>query len=84
MKVAQPENRDQYVRAKLQEELDEYLNSGDVVEIADLIEVCFATAALHGVSQTDLLAIVRDKNTARGGFEKWLVWMGNVDEEVAS
>ncbi len=49
----------QYVRAKLEEELEEYLSSGDV-------------------DQDELLALARDKRAQRGGFDSWLVWMGNL------
>jgi predicted house-cleaning noncanonical NTP pyrophosphatase (MazG superfamily) len=66
------------VCAKLKEELEEYLSSGDVAEVADLVEVCFAAAALHGVDQDTLLAIAQDKRQQRGGFNNRLVWMGNL------
>lgn len=80
IETAAPEDYPQYVRMKLQEELQEYLQSGEVVELADLIEVCFAAAALKGISPTELVAIVRDKHGARGGFDQHLVWMGNANE----
>ncbi|MEO7193305.1 MAG: nucleoside triphosphate pyrophosphohydrolase, partial [Pseudonocardiaceae bacterium] len=78
VETASPEDYGRYVRAKLEEELEEYLSSGDVTEVADLVEVCFAAAALHGVGQDELLAIARDKRQQRGGFEDRLVWMGNL------
>jgi predicted house-cleaning noncanonical NTP pyrophosphatase (MazG superfamily) len=80
IKTASPEDYALYVRAKLEEELEEYLSSGDVAEVADLIEVCFAAAALHGVRQDELLAIARDKREQRGGFDGRLVWMGNLPD----
>ncbi len=72
IETAAPEDYDRYVRAKLQEELEEYLSSGDVAE------VCFAAAALHGIGQDELLAIAQDKRAQRGGFDDRLVWMGNL------
>ena len=42
VETASPQDYGRYVRAKLKEELAEYLSSGDVVEVADLVEVCFA------------------------------------------
>jgi predicted house-cleaning noncanonical NTP pyrophosphatase (MazG superfamily) len=78
VETASPQNYDRYVRAKLEEELAEYLSSGDVAELADLVEVCFAAAALHGVGPDELLAIARDKRQQRGGFDDRLVWMGNL------
>lgn len=78
IETASPQDYGRYVRAKLQEELEEYLSSGDVTEVADLIEVCFAAAALHGVDQDELLAIARDKRQQRGGFDDRVVWLGNL------
>ena len=49
-----------------------------MTELADLVEVCFAAAALHGVDQDQLLEIARDKRQQRGGFDSRLVWMGNL------
>jgi predicted house-cleaning noncanonical NTP pyrophosphatase (MazG superfamily) len=77
IETASPEDYVRYVRAKLKEELEEYLSSGDVAEVADLVEVCFAAAALDGLTPGDLLVLVREKHAARGGFAKRLVWMGN-------
>jgi predicted house-cleaning noncanonical NTP pyrophosphatase (MazG superfamily) len=77
IEIASHEDYGEYVRAKLAEELEEYLSSGDVTEVADLVEVCFAAAALHGVSPDGLLAITRDKRQQRGGFDGRLVWLGN-------
>lgn len=79
IETASPEDYGRYVRAKLKEELEEYLSSGDVVELADLIEVCFAAAALDGLTPGDLLVIVREKHAARGGFDNRLIWMGNAE-----
>ena len=56
IETAAPEDYGRYVHAKLAEELAEYLSSEDVAEVADLIEVCFAAAALHGVDQDELPA----------------------------
>lgn len=78
VETASPQEYGRYVRAKLQEELEEYLSSGDVTEVADLVEVCFAAAALHGVGQDELLAIVQDKRQHRGGFDGRLIWLGNL------
>jgi predicted house-cleaning noncanonical NTP pyrophosphatase (MazG superfamily) len=83
IETASPEDYGRYVRAKLEEELEEYLSSGDVAEVADLVEVCFITAALHGVGQDALLAIARDKRQQRGAFTKRLVWMGNLPGDDA-
>lgn len=78
IETATPEDYPKYVRAKLVEELGEYLESGDVAELADLIEVCFCAAlTLHDVAKGALLSIAQRKNDSRGGFRNQLVWMGN-------
>ncbi len=78
IETASPQDYGRYVRAKLEEELAEYLSSGDISEVADLVEVCFAAAALHGVGPDELLAIARDKREQCGGFNGRLVWLGNL------
>ncbi|MGH3915530.1 MAG: hypothetical protein ACRDTC_19300 [Pseudonocardiaceae bacterium] len=78
VETASPQDYGGYVRAKLKEELAEYLGSGDVAELADLVEVCFAAAALHGVGPEELLAIALDKRQQCGGFDDRLVWLGNL------
>ncbi|UNX54236.1 nucleoside triphosphate pyrophosphohydrolase [Georgenia sp. TF02-10] len=63
--------------AKLVEEVEEYADSREVEELADVVEVCFAAAARQGVSVEELLALARDKRDQRGGFAQGLVWSGN-------
>ena len=53
---------------KLGEELAEYLNSHDPEELADLLEVIYACAALQSLSPADLEQIRADKAEKRGGF----------------
>ncbi len=60
----------QMLHRKLQEELDEYLESGDAEELADLLEVMQATAKAKGFSWEDVEAVREKKKAARGGFEK--------------
>ena len=68
---------DSLLLAKLVEEVEEYADSREVEELADVVEVCFAAAARQGVSVEQLLALARDKRDRRGGFERGLVWSGN-------
>ena len=63
---------DEYVDAldrKLGEELAEYLGSHDPEELADLLEVIYACAALQDLSPADLERIRTDKAEKRGGFK---------------
>lgn len=60
---------------KLGEELAEYLDSHSPEELADLLEVIYACAALQSLSPADLERIRTDKAAARGGFAEkiWLI-----------
>ena len=55
---------------KLNEELEEYLQSKSMEELADLLEVIRAVAAARGSSMEEVEAIRRRKADERGGFEK--------------
>lgn len=62
---------EEYVTAldiKLGEELAEYLAAHDAEELADLLEVIYACAALQSLSPADLEQIRAEKAAKRGGF----------------
>ena len=64
--------QDEYVTRlhdKLREELDEYLASGEMEELADLCEVIRAVAAVRGSSMEDIVALRARKAQQRGGFD---------------
>jgi predicted house-cleaning noncanonical NTP pyrophosphatase (MazG superfamily) len=61
------------LRAKLYEEAGEYMESGDPAELADVLEVVYALAALHGLTPADLEASRSAKHTTRGGFSERIV-----------
>ncbi len=54
---------------KLREELAEYLESGALEELADLLEVMQAVSAAKGAAWEDVLAIQSAKRAERGGFQ---------------
>lgn len=56
--------------AKLQEEMQEYLEKHDPEEMGDLLEVIRALALAHGSSMADVERIRAEKARMRGGFEK--------------
>jgi len=58
---------------KLDEELAEYHESGNVEELADLLEVIYAAAAARGCSAAELDAIRAKKAAERGAFGKKLL-----------
>jgi len=57
------------LRRKLQEEINEFLESGSPEELADLLEVIYALAKSQGLSQEELEALCLVKREKRGGFE---------------
>lgn len=64
---------DAYIKmldAKLDEELAEYHKDQNIEELADLMEVIYACAAVHGYSVDDLENVRREKAAKRGGFKK--------------
>lgn len=62
------------LREKLREETEEYLEAGDVQELADVLEVVYALAALDGLTPADLEALRARKAEARGAFLRRLWW----------
>ncbi len=66
------------LREKLQEEVAEYLASGEVMELADILEVVYALARLDGVTESQLDYFRAEKAQKRGGFEGRLWWDGDV------
>lgn len=56
--------------AKLQEELREYLFSGELEELADMLEVIYAILEVRGVSMERLEEIRSTKQIGRGAFKK--------------
>ncbi len=60
----------QKLHEKLTEELREYLQSGEIEELADLLEAMQATAQARGVPWEQVEDIRQKKRAARGGFEK--------------
>ena len=58
---------------KLNEELQEYLNDGNVNELADLVEVIYAILKHKGIEPDDFEQIRRKKAEERGAFDKRLL-----------
>ncbi len=79
-------NEDDYkkeLHAKLREESQEYAAAGEpeeaLEELADLLEVIQALAAVHGATWEELNALRERKAQARGGF-KDQVFLLDVDD----
>ena len=58
---------------KLKEEVDEFLESREPVELADILEVVNQLGRLAGLTPADLEKMRREKASQRGGFDKWIV-----------
>ena len=67
-----PEYREK-LRAKLTEEVDEYLSSSDAHELVDIIEVCFALAQLDGLSPLQLQMLRLRKTHTNGSFRRRII-----------
>ena len=58
------------LRRKLDEEVQEYHESGDHEELADILEVVYALAAATDCTEDALNTIRQEKAQKRGGFSK--------------
>ena len=61
------------LKIKLQEEVDEFLASDDLLELADILEVLYALAKEFGMTREDLELARKKKEFARGGFERKII-----------
>lgn len=73
VEVLDKQNFPKYLKLKLAEESQEYLESDNVEELADLVEVVYALLDCAGVSRTEFEAIRKAKLEERGGFKKKLL-----------
>lgn len=60
----------EHLDKKLQEELDEYLASGKIAELADMMEVIYAISSVKGVSNEEFEAVRVKKSVDR---QRWLL-----------
>lgn len=65
--------------AKLDEELAEFRESHELEELADVLEVLYATARAYGVEWDSVEKIRREKAEKRGGFDR-RIFLESVDE----
>ena len=67
---------------KLHEEFAEYVQSGEVEELADIVEVACALATAKGVSCAQFDEIRAEKTRKNGKFDKklFLEWVDRVDD----
>ena len=70
MKILSNEEYLQMLDKKLDEELGEYHQEQNIEELADLLEVLYATAKARGYSIEELEQVRVEKQKARGGFNE--------------
>ncbi len=71
----------QMLDKKLDEELAEYHQEQDIEELADLLEVLYATAKARGYSIEELNHVRIEKQKARGGFDKKILLKTVIDNK---
>ena len=59
-----------YLNQKLLEELDEYLESKNIEELADLVEVVYGILYLKSIDIEEFEDIRESKKKKKGGFER--------------
>ena len=69
---------------KLREEVEEYLESKSVEELADAIEVIYRIAELKGTSKEKLEMLREEKASKRGKFNENLFLVDTTEEESVS
>jgi len=72
MEVLDDEDYFNALNDKLQEELDEYLESKEIMELADLVEIIYAILDHKDISRKEFEKMRRKKKKERGAFEKKL------------
>ena len=70
----------QMLDKKLDEELAEYHQEQNIEELADLLEVLYATAKAKGYSIEELDRVRIEKRKARGGFDKKILLKKVIEE----
>ena len=71
--VASDEEYKEKLKEKLLEEVNEYVQSGDAEELADLLEVFYAICDNSDFSVEDIEKIRADKAEKRGGFSERII-----------
>ncbi len=73
VRIADKEEYWLMLRAKLGEEVAEFLESEEVEELADILEVIRSLCSAKGVSFEDVESMRMSKELTRGGFEKRII-----------
>ena len=71
--IADDVEYDKRLKEKLLEEANEFAESGNPEELADVLEVVYAIAINKGIHKVQLESIVQKKRNEKGSFEKRIV-----------
>jgi predicted house-cleaning noncanonical NTP pyrophosphatase (MazG superfamily) len=71
--IVSKEEKYKLLEAKLQEEVNEFLEDKNLEELADVMEVLFGLAEALGYSEEELLKVRDKKREERGGFKEGIV-----------
>lgn len=71
--IASDEEYQQKLKAKLQEEVDEFLKDSNEEELADILEVIYALCDLYDIDKDKLEQLRKDKAEKRGGFKDKII-----------
>ncbi len=69
-RIADPGEYRELLALKLREEVDEYLEGRDPLELADILEVVYALAEEAGLTPATIEEMRRRKAEERGGFSE--------------
>ncbi|WP_017755043.1 nucleoside triphosphate pyrophosphohydrolase [Calidifontibacillus oryziterrae] len=85
IKILSDEDYKTELRKKANEELTEYLQATtdeeSIEELADLLEIIYSLARIHGASIAELEQVREQKAENRGGFENKIFLVGVKDEK---
>lgn len=70
VEVVDKKELEELLNKKLQEEVEEYLQSNDIEELADIVEVVYGILEVRNISVEELETIRKIKRDERGGFSK--------------
>lgn len=71
--IASSEEYQEKLRAKLQEEVNEFLEDSNEEELADILEVIYALCDLHNFDKDKIEEIRKEKAEKRGAFKEKII-----------
>lgn len=73
MHIASDDEYQQKLKAKLQEEVNEFLEDSNKEELADILEVIYALCDLYKIDKDELEQVRKEKLEKRGGFKDKII-----------